>query len=84
MKTLERAWPGGPLRVCGTGNGKPSVYACEGCRARSGGVYRVLHVVSRAETWLCASCKESRTVRKAQPEALRQYEREPRSEMVQC
>lgn len=70
----EESWPGGPLRVVGSGNGKPSHYVCQNCHRQVAGVYRVKRGLAKAETWLCGTCREKAMPKQAQPEALRKHQ----------
>jgi len=69
------AWPGGPLRIVGTGNGKPSRYVCSECLSPSRGVYFVKRAFTQAEMWLCASCRMAHTPKREQPAGLKAYRR---------
>jgi hypothetical protein len=70
---FEGAWPGGPLRVQRTGNGKSSRYACSECLSPANGVYPLKRSSSQAETWLCATCRSSHISKREQPAGLRVY-----------
>ena len=46
----EEAWPNGPLRIIGSGNGSPSRYVCKLCLNRCQGIY--------APAWTCDACRQ--------------------------
>jgi hypothetical protein len=56
VEVTERSWTGGPLRVVGSGNGKPSKYVCDGCLQRAHGV----RLDPPKEKWLCYSCEQGK------------------------
>ncbi len=70
---IEEAWPGGPMRKVGSGNGKPSKYVCGQCRHRAQGLYRLKRSSSQAEEWLCSECKRATLPHGTRPIALQAY-----------
>src|ERR1700740_2541488 len=67
----SKSWLGGPLRVVGTGNGKPSRYVCSECLAPCNGVYPINRHSSQAETWVCSTCRTAARPKGEQPVHLR-------------
>lgn len=66
--TVERMWPGGPLRLWAEARisanwlkhdsgGFYGPYFCESCRKPSDGVYVAPASAEAAKTWLCGSCR---------------------------
>lgn len=61
----EQAWPDGPLRKVGSGQGKPSKYVCGACKRTSVGLYLVKQGV-HAQRWVCQGCRQpSKPTKKA-------------------
>jgi hypothetical protein len=60
---VERAWPGGPLRRIGSGNGAPSKFVCGVCRRSVAGLYFVEARRGAQERWLCEGCRAAATVK---------------------
>jgi hypothetical protein len=58
---IERAWPSGPLRRIGTGNGSPSTYVCGDCRRSVAGLYFVEARRGTQERWVCEGCRAAAT-----------------------
>lgn len=73
---IRESWPSGPSREwseeresgsqvhCANG-GFAGMYVCQGCGARTVGVYLV------GDKWTCADCKEGNRVKNPQPPQLR-------------
>ncbi len=66
IDNVERAWSGGPLRVVGTGRGRPVEYVCEACeRVTKGGRYSAategvrwgLSENTPHLAWVCVYCE---------------------------
>jgi hypothetical protein len=55
----EVAWPGGPLRVKGSGTGKATRYVCGSCWKPCNGIYRLLASSNPAEMWVCSRCRRT-------------------------
>lgn len=60
MANSELAWPNGPSRVAGSGNGAPTRYVCQVCKETVSGVYRVQHELRGPSVWVCGGCRSAK------------------------